>query len=1294
MDASRREAHRKIGKAHRAENDLAVNNARTALAEVTYRLYDDIAQQINKEAGEDLIPILRDGRGAAMPNPLAPDVPLRDWSAVTGTKVSPLGRESLPVVLGLAGDHADLAGQLTEIGMFRRAQKVILPASPYEVVMFQKLLGNKAALAAWRQKLRAGVLGRSIRGMKLLFGVNLLMNPVTAGKVTLDETLRFMVAEGAATSALKATLAGMPGAEAAYRSLADGLRQIPGMKRVLSDDFGEWVTNPYALQAGRGHAGFVGDDVFEWVSIDQTGRAPWRMAPAEYAQHAERWVNGTLLQDPLFRRYAQFIDDAVRAPGGRTVAPDRFVKWWEEGLPEIEGGRPGYTYARTSELVVGKETVLVENAADVVWDRIDRAFGFWLDEWVKPNQRNQLRRRLLKAAAGVGEPLKATGSDAHLLKAIQRIPAPIEGGRPTGVGTLLGRGFEVGFGGPSRRRGGVFFEYYFDEAMDMYRKRFEGRIITAEKISEAAGVSIGEARKMLRDGADNAVVAELVRNRGMVTERWLETAAARYAGARADDLMFRFTATSMIGQGLEAGLLFPFARAQVDFVSWWFKHLTRPMRLRPQLAEFLPEKLTGTVERLPLNLRAISRYAHLNATVNNDEPSLFDQAVDKLTFFPTNWSNEFLIDLLPQPGPLPAWMIDQAGASGKLPPEVMASLEDVFPALGFTDESVGLFDRIVAPGRRSLRKQLWAATQAVASVFGHDPTVWGEGKASVIYNYLGDGRLPPAYGDFAAAGLAEWLEANAFTVAAGTAEADAALTGIAIDAGLKASQTAALTTLKDVVSPFAAFTKEFQALKAYAPLFEPDTFDLLEAAGVLSGSDLFDVDGQPRIRAVWERFEAGTASEEDRKYLADALKRIYDAADDVPLAKPEGKEVIFTLRDWLNITSPGIAVNLVSKNACSEAPVRSPEHRQFHTRYCDAQTGRLQNIPPGDAGAQLIRTARLRGWIESRPPDGPDGWGRDAHEAVLKSARDAVGAAWFWVTGRTWAQGSKKSIDPQTITITSKVARVLNATGLDVEEGQQMTVAEYREMLAAHRTRFKNVNGPGRGLIESGPFVQQLASDPTGTGSKLLSDLKEAADFFEDNDIYRFDDWPESVKEKVRARIREMVTLGVTTVDDYQQNWEELFGPIDYEPPDPPPVDQLDFGIALTPQQVSDGTVEVLDGDTISLLTADGPLRIRLIGINAPEMTQDGGPEATSNLIDLLNNAESVVLGFYKPELFGITQRTSPSERRLFAWLYVDGVPIWDPSVFTSSNPRGAGVGGTVLDLAGILSASKAGGSR
>jgi hypothetical protein len=102
----------------------------------------------------------------------------------------------------------------------------------------------------------------------------------------------------------------------------------------------------------------------------------------------------------------------------------------------------------------------------------------------------------------------------------------------------------------------------------------------------------------------------------------------------------------------------------------------------------------------------------------------------------------------------------------------------------------------------------------------------------------------------------------------------------------------------------------------------------------------------------------------------------------------------------------------------------------------------------------------------------------------------------------------------------------------------------------------------------------------------------------------------------------------------------------------------------------------------------DGPMRVRIIGLNAPELTQSGYAEAREQLARVITRADEVTFGIYRPELFGMIQQSAPGEKRLLAWIYIDGIPLYDPSVFGSNNPRGAGSGGKVVNLEAILEGS------
>jgi hypothetical protein len=386
-------------------------------------------------------------------------------------------------------------------------------------------------------------------------------------------------------------------------------------------------------------------------------------------------------------------------------------------------------------------------------------------------------------------------------------------------------------------------------------------------------------------------------------------------------------------------------------------------------------------------------------------------------------------------------------------------------------------------------------------------------------------------------------------------------------------------------------------------------------------------------------------------------------------------------------------VNLINKSEDSGIPVRGGErevgtermtHAEFKQRYINSLTQRLQNVPPGKEGADVIAAAREHGWLVSRPVEE---WGTDAAQAVYKSGQRAVRGVWEAVSHRTWAQGLKKSIEEARFTLGQKEATVLGAAGLELEAGTSFTYGEFHKLLDEFDERFDVAQPALLDTLERGVTHGQLALHNDELGLGLLNNIDVADREFRKLGIDSVEDWPESAKAEVRRLFSEAISVGYTTLPVYEQEMEPIFGAIDYEPPVPPPVAELEAGLSMTGDELNDAAV--IDGDTMTVITADGPLRVRFIGINAPEATQPGYAEARGMLEKVVEGAEEIVFGIYKPDLFGVTQQSAPGERRLLAWLYVDGVPIYDPSVFASDNPRGAGVGGTVIDLPAILEAGR-----
>lgn len=1257
------EARKKLKQATYLEADVA-NATRNTMAGIAYEVYEDVAKRINARFGDDTIPVIK-GKS----NPLAPDVPVRDWSRVTGVKRFIAGDDpDLALMMGLAVDDVDNARALDAVGMFNRSQHVLMPASPFEITLFEKLAHNETALANATRIIRNEFAKKVSRSMKMVFAFNLLLNPLTAGKVTLDETMRFFADTGEYLKFLEATAVGLPGVGGAVER---GLKWTRGR-------WGEAMVNPYAAQYRRNVGAWFPDDfgTYQWVQRPPRRVGRGQFTRAQYREQVERWVNGTLLNDRRFQQWARWVDEAEVLADGTKIPPQGWVDWWESGS---ETTRPGKLEARTVKVTIrDKVKAGTELSATEAFNIIDRSVNYWLDAVV--DARDGLRERLVKAATTPGDRLDLV-KDARFLNAIERVP-----GLAGGEG-VLNNIFHVMFGAPQGRRAGVFYEHYFDEAFALLKDRHADRLLTVDSLMEYAKVDRQTAEFWLRQGSDNKVVADLVRQQGMRTEAQLAAQAARYAERRADDLMFRFTATSMAGRGVESALMFPFARAQTDFLSWWWDHLTKPMQVRlpfevrAKLPEFVNTALQG-VESIPLNLRALGRYAHLASTVNNEHQSVFDQVVDTVSFFPLDFGEGFLIDVLPQPGPIPDWLFDIAIDKGLVPDEVVANIEAIYPALAYTefdgDVAGDLFNRILPSSKRSVRDLTVGMMRAAYTIFGKDIHT-DPGLIGQIAQWVGDGQLPKATGDFHAAAMTQFLNEKVWELVPGSDDWNRAVVEAAVKASVEANREEWSRDWRDRVFPLADESGEYRALDAFEYVMTDDqAFDAMATLGMFDTNDLLvdDESGLPRVRAIWEKRKRGEATADDLEWLQDRLVSAYFAAGDVEMLPG------FSFLDWLNIASPGITVNLINKSEDSGIPVRSEEHAEFKARYINSLTGRLQNVPAGEEGRELITDARRRGWLVSRRTED---WVLDAGHAAYRSRQRAIRGVWEWVSHRTWAAGTKKSIEDKEFTLGAREAMVLTQAGFPAEAGQRWTYGEFYEELHDFDKQLRVGTPTFLDTMSRGVVFGALNRHDDMLGAGLIDMLDDADKFYRDQGIESIEDWPEEAKAEVRRHFSAAVDLGYISEKDYAQEMEGFFGPLNWEPPVPPKVEDLKTGIRVSGDQLAD--LDVVDGDTVAVWTADGPMRVRLIGINAPEVTQEGYAEAREQLARILEDADEVVFGVWKPELFGMSQLSAPGARRLLAWLYVDGVPVYDPSVFSASNPRGAGVGGRVVDLVALRDA-------
>jgi endonuclease YncB( thermonuclease family) len=215
-------------------------------------------------------------------------------------------------------------------------------------------------------------------------------------------------------------------------------------------------------------------------------------------------------------------------------------------------------------------------------------------------------------------------------------------------------------------------------------------------------------------------------------------------------------------------------------------------------------------------------------------------------------------------------------------------------------------------------------------------------------------------------------------------------------------------------------------------------------------------------------------------------------------------------------------------------------------------------------------------------------------------------------------------------------------------------------------------------LTQDNNFFSAILAAPGMVG--VVEDYKLVAADMRELGLESEYEWTEEAKDFMRERFAQVVAVRPELAQDYIDSYSRAFGILDFDPPQPPPLAQVEASFT-PPYPVA------IDGDTFAMHVGGGErVRVRIVGLNAPEQGQEGYEEARQMLDDLLTSGRDLQVAVWEPDRYGVVQDTDPNGGwRMFAWLYVDGKPLYDPSVFESTNPSGARVGGEVVDLEGLL---------
>jgi hypothetical protein len=970
---------------------------------------------------------------------------------------------------------------------------------------------------------------------------------------------------------------------------------------------------------------------------------------------AKRWLEGTALNDDALRLWARAQSEAD---------PAVFHRWFDE-VGQFNRKATAFPIPGTG----GKMMPLDAAGAYKVIDDV-------IETLAAASKDPTAFRRLLLEASSSGE-REVPAKLARIMGAV-----PIE--RTTAKRGVLGAGFDMMYGAPARSRGGVFYDHYMDVATGIYEARFAGRIAD-DMLDDIRRLgyadSVAEAEWLLTVRSPH--LDDWMRQNGFVTRARMEREANKWAARHAQSLMYLGGASTLAGAAFAKAA--PFAPAQFDFLRFWFNQMMSGTDIamnRPTAAVVgalakvtggadtavgrgLQRAADGSVLIPGFNARLAARWSHLAAESDRSGPEGGAASpiglLSRFTFLPVDFSDpdSFLVDFTPGLGPIPTWLIHTMDEDNPY----RQALESVFPSLewitGQADSSPTNVARYLLPTTtRSLTGTIGWMTRGVASTGDNwfatqAERVMADQIASPIFDWE---RRPIGFTDALKHQIGDALAANPDLVV-GSAEYE------------KLRDATIASALDDANS--AEFGQRWRSYAGMQTRYSTEGNAIAHYAGMMAMIDVLRPeigDAQAdQLAGWWEKIEDGTISDADRGFFADqAAGALFDLSD--------------ATRDMLISRNPGLAVNMVGTVQCSinrEGGFNAPDG------YCQPD-GRIDTANPelqGSNGARNRRRGFEEGWFEPRPE--VEVWD-DVVFAYNSARRNHARFVWQLISGRDYGDGMTKALDNTTFTLSPWAADQLSSIGIDADT-QPIRGEDLRAMFRDAFARF-----PQKEISVSDlPVLQEMAKRPEYDW--LLSAWRDTEEALRKSEppITSPWDWPDETKAKAREAFAEAIPTDPELLADYNRWLRPMLGDLEWTPPTPPAVDGLTNRFRARP---SDVVVE--DGDTIRLLTRDGDVRVRIIGLNSPEQGQEGYRAASDALAEIMAGAKEIVVGQYLPEKFGAVQQIDENTVRLYAWLYVDGVPLYDPASFTATNQRGVRTGGEVVDLADLLRSNREGGTE
>ncbi|MFH2073331.1 MAG: hypothetical protein ABIJ75_10825 [Actinomycetota bacterium] len=1223
-----------------------------------------------------------------------------------------------------------------EMGVFQRQANFYAPASNAQMIAYAAIKDSRRGLKWWNKYLASTVRGpQSAAGAALaeiglwstrIWAGNLLLTPFRAFRSGLEEALRWAATTGRA-------LGGRRNVRIA-RTAEDSSVGIAGsLERATERSPGPLVGSlsqfSPARAAGMGlrrtPAGeYTARQAFSIESSMRRtpGAARWRLAdPAVKAQRpAHRdavftWVNTTLFKEDGHRAWARTIVDTAEERGitigeAMRLRPqelnlNEFVAWWEQGGKNQVASRVARVGDRIGTAGMNDVIATMNQTASLLFER-STSYEKVSDLLVR------------RAATPGGKLIRKAKADEAIVRMFGPMPSRQLQGLPGGrAGSALSTAdrvidsvFDVMYGIPGENRYGMIHEDYFSRALGVLHEAHSkaGTLMTPETLARRVGIDVDEAARMMTVNQDR--VAAIAYENHMVTPEYLETVADRFARDNARHLMYQPGATSLLGGKVQR--VAPFAPAQFDFMSWWAHEYTKAATVgmfgkyaqipNPFDLRALSRNLRGiptTMQALPLNLRLLARSGEIGGQLAKEFEEQPDERAaggpvnltlgnvfNELTFYPMPTDpTSIMIDLgLPGLHPVMGWIFkflpeqedltDLSPAWQQLAAGARDVMETFQPALGYGDDShlttsslmgsifkndpntaTNLLQQVGELGVRSARWAFGGADRG--SFFGGEIGPRPPGYREMVrYNVASYAGGIPA-GTVNLVGSDEWLQTVGGYLDDAMSRAEVG--SIAESAARMFPLARYLVPSDDIaVDQWSGFIAELPSMVGYGWV------------GAAQAGDL---------ERLWRDDREHTISDSDLGGFVDAAKTMFFGLRDInELAQSD-----------LIVRHPELAAQMVSTWECA----RHDETGLFVGPDEACRPDGRPDLLPGPEGLKQLIKGKDAGWYVERPDT------ELFHEVeyrVAHARKDILKWGWGRLTGREWDPGSAadtaaaraagdvdfgavKETDPYMYEMLERVGF------MDGDIPDRMPWVA----MAGEFQRLGNVYGSVTPPWSQNPAAEGLLLQdaawryPDGVFSgewlvKTIQEMRRDADDLGYGDDMQ--DWP----EEWRGFLREQFGHAIDLVDGfsaqvYADNWERLLGPIgddEWKVPVPPPLG--DPGIERVYQVASPSDIIVVDGDTVNILMNGEWQPIRLIGINAPDEPMPGWELAHQDMYSLLNNEGwEITIVWWETERFGaFAGRDYVSERpRLKAWLYADGVPVYNVEEFTSGNPLGISAG-------------------